>query len=93
MRDRIWLVFVVLAASVVVGGVLGGLLSAYWWDFPPEDMERWRTETIAFYTAVGAFIGPIVAAPSIAVICMTLELRDRFVGRRRRRMSLRRDGG
>jgi MFS family permease len=49
-----------LVACTVAGGLAGGLLSAYWWDFPPDDVETWRTATIVLYSALGAIAGLLI---------------------------------
>lgn len=66
-----------LVACTVAGGLAGGLLSAYWWDFPPDDMETWRTATIVLYSALGAiaglFIGGLLVALTLAVVAVRKE--------------------
>jgi hypothetical protein len=64
----------VLAACTVAGGLAAGLLSAYWWDSAPEDMERWGTETVVPYSALGAiaglFIGGLLIALTLSVVAV-----------------------
>ena len=54
-------------ACTVAGGLAGGLLSAYWSELPPDDMETWRTATIVLYSALGAIAGLFIGGLLVAL--------------------------
>lgn len=75
--------------AVVGGALVGGLLSAYWWDFGPYDeyhpalLTAW--ETVILYSIVGGVVGFFVIGPVLAIVGIALALRDHY---RRRRQDL-----
>lgn len=77
--------------ATVGGAVVGGLLSAYWWDFGPYDEYHpalfGHTATVIFYSFGGGFIGFVLIGPVLAIVGVALALRDHF-RRRRQDMTL-----
>ena len=77
--------------ATVGGSVVGGLLSAYWWDFGPYDAYHpdllGHTATVILYSIGGGFIGFVLIGPVLAVVGVALALRNHF-RRRRRGMTL-----
>jgi hypothetical protein len=71
---------VAIAVSImgggVVGGVTGGLLAAYWWDFPPED-DAYDFLTVPLYSTLGAFLGLFGAAIAVALVMAVVWTRNR----------------
>ena len=75
-----------IAAGGVVGALTGALLTAYWWDFPPEDLIDYshpggpRSDKgllVAFYSALGVVGGLVIVGFLIAVVSAYGEVRGR----------------
>jgi hypothetical protein len=73
--NRVLAIGIALVACTVAGGLAGGLLSVYWWDFPPEDMELWRTETTILYAGLGAIGGILIGGMAVALTCVAIDAR------------------
>ena len=65
MRERT--VAAVLVFGGITGGIIGGLLSAYWWDFPPDDVENYGDFIVPLYAILGAIIGLLAGGLLVAV--------------------------
>ena len=84
LRERtIGIAFLV---ATVGGAIVGGLLSAYWWDFGPYDAYHpailSHRATVIFYSLGGAFIGFVLIGPVLAIVGVALALRDHYRLRR-----------
>ncbi len=75
-----------LAAGAVIGGLTGGLLAAYWWDFPPEDLIDYshpdgprsdKTFVVALYSGLGVVVALVIVGFLIAVISAYFEITNR----------------
>lgn len=75
---------VAVAIGAIGGGLCGGLLAAYWWDFPADDFARWHTATVALYAFLGAVGGSIVGGFVFAAFSAVLQIRDQRRSRRSR---------
>jgi hypothetical protein len=65
-------VAVAILGGAIVGGLLGGLLSAYWWDFPPED-DAYDSYIVPFYATLGAIIGLFGAAMLVGLAIVVMS--------------------
>ena len=58
--------------AIVGGAVVGGLLSAYWWDFGPYDEYHpalfGHTAPVILYSFGGGFIGFVFIGPALAIV-------------------------
>ncbi|MFN8222402.1 MAG: hypothetical protein U0R50_04035 [Gaiellales bacterium] len=63
---------IAVVVGALVGAITGALLADRWWDFPPADLERWHTETVVFYAALGAVAGVVVLSLVFAVVTALL---------------------
>jgi MFS family permease len=91
IRNRSLVIGTALAAGAVAGGLIGGLLAAYWWDFPPEDMIDYshpdgprsdKTFVVVLYSALGVVVALVLVGFLIAAISAYVEIVNR--ARRRR---------
>jgi MFS family permease len=77
---------IALVAGAVVGGLTGGLLSAYWWDFEPDELLDYSDPNgpssvkgwvVAFYSALGAVVGLVIVGFLMTAISAYVELTNR----------------
>jgi MFS family permease len=86
IRNRSLVIGTALAAGAVAGGLVGGLLAAYWWDFPPEDLIDYshpdgprsdKTFVVAFYSVLGVVVALLLVGFLIAAISAGVEIANR----------------
>jgi ABC-type branched-subunit amino acid transport system permease subunit len=77
------LALAMLAASGIVGGIAGWLLSAYWWDWPPEDLmtccppHEDKSFVIWLYSFIGVVTGLFIGAFLVVLAGVWLDIRHR----------------
>ena len=86
MRNRSLVIGVAFAAGAIIGGLTGGLLAAYWWDFPPEDLIDYSDPNgptsdkglvVAFYAALGVVVALVIVGILIAAASAYIQITKR----------------
>jgi MFS family permease len=72
-----WVVAAVLVGGAVIGGLVGGLLSAYWWDFGEDETGPYAGFIVPLYSTLGVVIGLFAAGLLVAVVAAIREVRCR----------------
>jgi MFS family permease len=75
-----------LVVGAIIGGLTGGLLAAFWWDFPPEDLIDYshpdgprsdKTFVVALYSGLGVVVALVVVGFVIAAVSAYIEVTKR----------------
>ena len=86
MRNRSLVIGLALVAGAIIGGLTGGLLAAYWWDFLPEDLIDYSDRdgpasdkefVVALYSALGVVVALVIVGFLIAVVSACVEITNR----------------
>jgi cell division protein FtsX len=77
---------IALVVGAIIGGLTGGLLAAFWWDFPPEDLIDYSNPggprsdkgfVVALYSVLGVVIALVVVGFLIAAVSAYIEVTKR----------------
>ena len=91
MRNRSLVIGITLAGGAVIGGLTGGLLAAYWWDFEPDELLDYSDPNgpssikgwvVVFYSALGVVVALLIVGFLIAAVSAYVELTNRTRKRR-----------
>ena len=72
-----------LGAAGVIGGVVGGLLAAYWWDWDAKDLticcppHEDKSLLIWLYSAIGVVTGLLIGPFLVLVAGVAMDIRHR----------------
>ena len=77
MRNRSLVIGVALAVGAVIGGLTGGLLAAYWWDFGADEEGPYAGYIVPFYSALGVVVARVIVGFLIAAISACVEITNR----------------
>lgn len=76
-RMKSSLVASIVIGCVVIGGVLGWALTAYWWNFGPDEHGPFPAFITPFYVALGGFLVLLASGVALGVVEVLLGLRRR----------------